>query len=151
MSEQESFQALKDFLETKPASLQALKYLKEKKEISIIIGDQLHCAVYQVGKKPVVEQRVAKDPDVEFKMNPSSVETLMKHPGQDVGELGIAVLKEVLAGNIGIRVVGSFFAILRNGYIDIIRQGGAGFLSFLGKHGLSSIPKITAKIKTLKR
>ena len=151
MSEDATFNKLKDFLESKPASIDALKHLKQHKEISLVIGGTLHCAVLQSGGQPQVERRKANDPDVEFRMKPESVDVLAASPGDDVGELGVLVIKEIIAGQIQIKVPGSFFNIMRNGYIDIIRQGGSRFMGFLAQHGLSSITKITSTIKKLKK
>ena len=128
----------------------SLKKLKKNKEISIIIGDNLNCAVYQSSGVPKVEQRAAVDPDVEFRIKPSSVDVITSNEGSDIGELGILVIKEVIAGQVQIKVPGSLFSIMKNGYLDIIRLGGSRFLGFLAQHGLSSFSKITSTIKKLK-
>jgi hypothetical protein len=98
----------------------------------------------------VVEKRPAKDPDVIFHILPESVETLNTRTKDEIGDIGVNILREVLAGNITIKVPGRFMNLLSRGYLDMIKQGGAPVMSFLAHHGLASIAKITAAIRKMK-
>lgn len=150
MTAEDSFQTLKNFFETRNASRQAMRTIKEGVEIGIVIGDLVDCALFRQGDQPVVEQRPAREPDVIFHIRPESVEVLNTRTKDEIGDIGVNILKEVLAGNISIKVPGRFMNLLSRGYLDMIKQGGAPVMSFLAHHGLASVAKITAAIRRMK-
>jgi hypothetical protein len=150
MTAQESFQTLKSFFESRNASRQALKSLKEGVEIGVVIGGSVDCALFRRGEQPVVEARSAENPDVIFHIQPESVEILSSQTKDEIADIGINIIREVLAGNIAIKVPGRFLNLLSNGYLDIVKQGGAPVMSYLAHHGLASIAKITATIRKMK-
>jgi hypothetical protein len=150
MSAEDSFQTLKRFFETRKAAGQALKAIKEGVEIGIVIGDVVECAVFRRGETPVIEHRAAQNPDVVFHIRPESVTILDERTKDEIGDIGVNVLKEVLAGNIRIKVPGRFLNLLSRGYLDMIRQGGTPVMGFLAQHGLASVSKITTAIKRMK-
>ncbi len=149
MSLDKAFLTLKEYLEQRPAAHQALRYLKPGVEIGIVVGRQLHCAVFYADGQPQVEQRAAQSPDVIFHIKPETVYVISNNAGTDVGDLGLAIFKEILAGHIGVQVPGSFMNILKNGYLDILKEGGAKVMAFLAQHGLTSITKITGFVRSL--
>jgi hypothetical protein len=151
MSANATFEKLKKYLESRPASQKALVHLKKGVEISVVIGHQIECALFNDGGRPHLEMRKAKNHDVVFYIKPETVEVLAQHPGDDVGELGIAVLKEYLAGGVRISVVGSVFGIMKNGYLNIIKEGGVTFTKFLATYGLTNVTKILSVIKNLRK
>ena len=151
MSATDSFSKLKSFLETQPASQKALRHLKPGVQIGIIIGHQIHCALYHVDKKPIFEQQQAKSPDVIFYIKPESVDILCKQPAEDVGEFGIEVLKEYLSGGVRIQIPGSLWAITKNGYLGMIAEGGQTLMKFLASHGIHNITKVLSTIRELKK
>ena len=146
-----SFEKLKYFLEHKPASQKAVRHLREGVEIGIVIGNQIDCALFSKDSAPILERRAANDPDVIFHISPESVDILSENPGNDVGDFGIALVKEALSGGVQIRIPGNMFSIARNGYISIIKEGGRKFASHLSIHGITGITKIMSVIKSLKK
>jgi hypothetical protein len=147
----ETFEKLKNYLETRPASKNAIRHLKEGVEISIVIGHQIQCALVNDKGTPRLEKRPPNTHDVIFFLKPESVDLLIQNPGEDVGELGIAVLKEYLSGGVRIQVVGSVFSIMRNGYLNIVKEGGVTFAKFLAGYGLTNVTKIISVIKGLRK
>ncbi|MGE3973640.1 MAG: hypothetical protein AB7F59_03850 [Bdellovibrionales bacterium] len=145
-----TFEKLKAFLESKPASQKSVKHLKKNVEVGVVIGNQIECAYFHRDGQPVLEERPAQKPDVIFYLKPETVEILCQHPGEDVGEFGIAVLKEYMAGGVRIKVPGSVLSITMNGYLGIVKEGGATFMKFLAMHGVSSLSKIASIVKNLK-
>jgi hypothetical protein len=77
--------------------------------------------------------------------------SLKEHPGEELGPLGVAVLREIVKGTIKVRVCGSIFGVLRNGYLTIIKDAGPDFANQLARYGFSGINKIMGLIKSLKR
>jgi hypothetical protein len=150
MAVKTTFEKLKTFLESKPASQKAIVHLKKNVEVGVVIGNQIECAYFHRDGAPVLEERPAKNPDVIFYLKPETVEILCQNTGEDVGEFGVAVLKEYMAGGVRIKVPGSLLAITMNGYLGIIKEGGATFMKFLAMHGVSSLSKIASIVKNLK-
>ena len=145
-----TFEKLRSFLETKEASRKAIRHLKNGVEIGVVIGNQIECAYFQNLGEPVFEQRPAKSPDVIFTIKPESVDILAKEKGEDVGELGIAILKEYLSGGVRIRAPGSIIALSTHGYLGIIKEGGVTFAKFLAQHGITNITKVMSAIRNMK-
>lgn len=151
MSAEDAFLTLKRFFESRQAARTAMSTVQEGVEIGIVIGDTIDCALFRQDDSPVVEQRPAKNPDVVFHIRPESVYVLANGTQDDIGEIGVNILKEVLAGSIQIRVPGRLMNIINRGYLDMIRKGGKPVTAYLARHGFSSVPKIVNTIKSMKR
>jgi hypothetical protein len=151
MTAHESFLTLKSFFETRQAAKQAIGAIKEGVEIGVVIGETVECAVFRQGTQPIVEERAAKSPDVVFHIRPESVEILSHKTKDEIGDIGVNVLKEVLAGNIKIKVPGKILNLMSRGYLDMIKQGGAPVAGFLARNGLANVSKIVSTIRAMKR
>jgi hypothetical protein len=141
---------LKTFFETRQAAKQAMSAIQEGVEIGVIIGGSVECSLFRQGAQPTIVDRPAKNPDVVFHIKPESIYVLNCQTKDEIGDIGVNVLKEILAGNIQIKVPGRFLNIISRGYLDMIRQGGAPVMSFLAQHGLSSVSKIVGTIKKMR-
>lgn len=150
MTAQDSFQTLKSFFESREAARQAMAAIKENVEIGIVIGGSVDCALFRRGDQPVVEQRPARNPDVIFHIIPESVEILSSKTKDQIGDIGVGVLKEILSGNIRVEVPGRLWNLMSNGYLDMIKKGGAPVTAFLARHGFSNVSKIFSTIKKLR-
>lgn len=150
MNADQYFEKLKAFIESSPATKAPMQYLKEGVEIGLVIADSLQLALHQENGLPVLEQRVARSPDVIFYLKPEAVDVLCAKPAEDTGQFGIAVVKEILAGSIRVTVPGPLFNLLKNGYLGIIRSGGEKFLTFLTQFGLTTFSKLPTLLKKLK-
>ena len=142
MSDQQAFEKLKDFFENRKACRLAAEPLKKGVEIGVVINDVVDCSFFKDGEDPRFEKRSAKNPDVVFYIAPDAIEALVAHETDDVGELGIAVAKQYLSGSVKIKVKGSIFSLLTNGYLGVIKSGGMSFTRFLAGHGLNGLGKI---------
>ena len=150
MSEDETYQTLKAYLETEEVAHQALRHLKEGVEVAVVIGERVEAAVGWRDAKVYVERRAAHKPDVLFHVVPETVYVLKNTRVHDVGDFGVAVFKEILAGNIRVKFPGSLLSFSRNGYLNILKEGGQKVMDFLAEKGLTGllkIQKVIAKIK----
>jgi hypothetical protein len=150
MSAQDAFQTLKNYFENRVASRQVIGCLKPGVEIGINIGDQIDCALFAKDGLVVVEERAAQSPDFIFSIRPESVYVLNNQPSEDVPDIAIAVLKEMLAGNISVRFLGNLGAIAKNGYMDILKLGGSRVMSFLTMHGMIGVSTLMSSIKKMR-
>ena len=144
------FQILKDFLESKNASRKAVNCLKSGVEIQIVIEPETVCAFFSEQGEPKVERRVADSPDVEFRLTPGALERLSQKPADDMGAFGIEVVKEYIKGDVRIRVLGSAFSMLKNGYIKIIKEAGPTFFKFIAENGVNNLSKLPDIFKKLR-
>ncbi len=151
MSADDAFMKLKDYFESRPAAKTALGALREGVEIGLNIGGIVDCALYQKAGQPFVERRAAVNPDLVFNIRPESIDVLCGQLSDDIADIGIAVFKEILAGSIQINLVGSFLNFIRNGYLEIIKRGGARFSTYLATVGFTTFGKITAAIKKMRK
>jgi hypothetical protein len=151
MSAQESFQTLKSFFENGRAARQSLAFLKEGVEIGIVIGQTVECALFKRDGVPVIEERAAQNPDVIFYVRPETVEILSIRTKDEVGDVGVNVLKEIFAGNIEVKVPGRLTKLLKHGYIQVMASGGTQVNEFLKRHGYDGVLKILNMIKQMRR
>ncbi|MCB0340883.1 MAG: hypothetical protein H6626_10660 [Pseudobdellovibrionaceae bacterium] len=150
MNYDEVFTQLKKFLESKPASTHAISKLSAGEEIQLIVDDHLNLALFNKAGQPLLEQRLANKPNVEFKLSTEAVRTLLAQPGDNMADFGIAVVKQIVEGEVKIRICGSVLAVLRKGYLKIILEAGPDFTKYLASRGLKGAGKITSLIKGLK-
>jgi len=150
VSTAEAFQVVHTFFTTKPAPKDALRHLKRGHEIRLLLEGRTECALLFEAGQVVVEQRPCSKADVEFTIGSESIRLLTSHPGDSVGQLGVDIVKEIIAGNVKVRVCGSILNVLSGGYLGIIGSGGPEFMTYLATHGLTSLGKITALIRSLK-
>jgi hypothetical protein len=150
MTDQQVFEQLKDFFENRTACRLASEPLGKNVEIGIVINDKTECAFFKKDGVPKFEMRPAKSPDVIFYLGPDAVAPIVNSETDDVGELGIVIAKQYLAGTVKMKVKGSMFSLLTNGYLGVIKAGGMSFAKFLGSHGLSGLGKIKDFIGTMR-
>lgn len=151
MSDQQAFERLKEFFETRPACVVAADPLRQNVEIGFVINEAIQCAFFKDDQKPRFEKRPAKNPDVMFYIQPDAIETLVNNPSDDIGELGIAIAKCYLAGTVRIKVTGGMISLLTNGYLGVIKSGGLSFAKFLAGHGVTGLGKIKDVIQNLRK
>ena len=147
---QSEYETIKTFLEEKPASQKAVQCLKLGTEIGLRINNSELFTYLNLNNEPNVNPLPPKNHDVEFDISSVAVNKLKTLPATDMGDFGIEVVKMVLLGEIKIKVVGSMFAMVKNGYLKIIKEAGPSFLSFLGKNGVNSLAKIPQIFKNLR-
>ena len=150
MTPDEAFLLLKDFFTEREAPRIALGNLRENLEVGLIIGDMVPCTIFRQGKMVIVERREALNPDFIFRLEPQTVTILAQTP-DDIAEIGLAILKEILAGDIHLSMPGGLLSVLRGGYIDVITSGGAPVMKMLGHAGLNSPAKIVGFFRKLRR
>ncbi len=151
MSFEEAFQITHNFFTSKPACKDSLRHLKKGHEIRLFLDDRVECSLFFEAGQVVLEQRPSPKADVEFRLSPEAIRILDNLPGDSVAQLGINIIKEVIAGNVKIRVCGSLLRVLSGGYLAIITSGGPEFMTYLASHGLTNIGKITQLIRSLKK
>jgi hypothetical protein len=142
MTDHQAFADLKKFFEERPVCARAADPLRKNVEIGIVLNETTECTFFKEGDKPRFEMRPANSPDVVFYLSPDAVRSLVNDSSEDIGELGMNVVKNYLAGNVKIKVKGSMISLLTNGYLGVIKSGGMSFAKFLASHGVTGLSKI---------
>ncbi len=157
MSHIKFFSEVKNYLETKPASHKLFSYLSDDVEIGITIEERIECSYFKQkntqSSLPALENRPPRKPDVVFLFSADAIETLLKHPGDDLGEWILEVLKLSMAGQVKVQVPGPLPRLLVAGYVQALRGCYKTLRPFLMSHGVNSltkIPEIISKLKSMK-
>ena len=148
---EKSFLTLKNFFESRASVAQALRLLESGVEIGVVIGDSIDCALAVRDGKPQLERRPARSPDVTFSIRPETVELLSERTQDDLGDIGVNLMKEMLAGNVSMRVDANVLDLLRRGYLRVATAGGPAVYAFLDRHGLTNVSGIVSTIKKMRQ
>lgn len=149
MTVDNSFEVLCQFFRERRAPKRALAALREGVEIGIRIGGQLECAVFRREDEIFVERREAIHPDFIFSVNPETVIILAQQTTDDIGNIGLAVFKEMLTGSVHVTMPGGLFSVLRNGYLEVVATGGPAVAAYLAQVGLNSPTRVIHFLKNL--
>lgn len=148
MGHEEILQALRE-LAAKPVFAKALSHLKSPTELALRMDDRVEFALFMKNNAVHVEERTAKA-DVEFSFNAEALRQLGPHPGDQLASFGIAVMEQILAGQMKIRVRGSLWQLATGGYVQIVLAAGPELLSYLARHGLTNTSKIINLMRSFK-
>ena len=116
-----------------------------------MIGDSIECALTLAEGKPHLERRSARSPDVVFSIRPETVDLLSERTKDDIGDIGVNVLKEMVAGNVSVRVEANVLDLLRRGYLRLVNVAGPAVTEFVGRHGMSNVSDIVNTIKKMRQ
>lgn len=96
----------------------------------------------------------AKDPQVVFRMTPKAAEGVLSDSSDDIGAIGVGIVKRVVssdpADRIQIRIKAGFLTLFSKGYFGVITAGGGAFAAFLASRGLNGLGAIKAALKKAK-
>ncbi len=148
---EKSFLMLKNFFETRSAVSKALGLLESGVEIGVVIGDSIDCALTIRDRSPQLERRAARSPDVVVSIRPETVELLSERTKDDISEIAVNILKEMLAGNVSVRVEANVLDLFRRGYLRVASSGGPAVTAFLARHGLDNVSSIMNTIKKMRQ
>ncbi len=128
------------------------------------LRDGITIAIHLDGKGPVtltkqngsavVLKEVPQKPDMSFWIPGPGIQTLTAVTSEEVGEVGIEILKLMAHSDPAYRVVAKVhigpFDLLRHGYFSVLPLGGPTFMKFLGNMGFNGIGKIKDAISKMR-
>lgn len=134
----------------------ALGTLNTDAEIGIVIADVVECTLRKEATAPVLEQRPANNPDVVFYIRPETVYVLAHQTKDELSDISLNVFKEILAGNIVVKVPGNLLDLAQSSSLDILKRAGPPINSWAARLGLAPlvdavVPKIVSTFKQLRR
>lgn len=151
--EDQSFNELKAFFDREVCQ-RATKPLRDGIEIAIHVGEGSARTLTKINDRVSVEPRPPKSPDMTFRVTPKGVERLIELQTEDIGEIGVQILKLMTSSTndekLTAKVHIGIFNILRNGYLGVLPLGGPTVMKFLAAKGFTGIGKIKDALSRLK-
>lgn len=132
----------------------ATKPLRNGVQIAVTIGKEGPFNLHKDGDKMAVSAEAPASPDMTFHLPERALNELASVHTEDIGEVGVAILKLMAHGDPKMRMsakvhIGAF-TLLRNGYLGVLPLGGPGVMKFLASKGLTNIGKIKDALGRLK-
>jgi len=102
----------------------------------------------------LVDETPLKSPDMTFWIGKKGVQELSAMKTEDIGEIGVAIMKLMLSEDPDKRLtskvhIGSL-QLLTHGYLGVLPLGGSTVMKFLASKGFSSIGKIKDAISKIR-
>lgn len=140
----QGFELLTTFF-SRPACQRATEPLRKGTEIAIIVDGQAAC-LRRTKEGMAVEKSASENPDMTFTLSSSVLKTLVDHPTEDIGEIGIGIVKAITHAEpeqrMGVKVHIGPLDLFLHGYLGVLPLGGASLMKFLASKGLTGISKI---------
>jgi hypothetical protein len=135
-----SFDALKRFIETAPASRLATRPLGQPAEVAILLDGDPPARFTMESGSPQLLPEPARDPDFTLSLPEKAVQQLTTLGSEDVGEYGVAFFGLLLSSDHDLKVRAHINAatsrLLGRGYLSVLASGGAKVAWWLMKNGV---------------
>lgn len=146
------FEALKKFF-GREVCQKATKPLSTGAEMAVEIGDA-HCTLRREKEALIVVNSPCAKPDLSFNLSLEALRALDAEPTEDVGEMGVVLLKQMVNATpemrMGAKVHIGVFDLLRKGYLSVLPLGGPAVMKFMASKGLTSMGKIKEAVQKMK-
>lgn len=158
MPTKDAFESTLDLLQSffqRPVAQTGTRPLRDGVEIALYLEDQGPVTlVKQNGQALVLNHAPQKKPDMTFHIPCEAAKTLSGLSTDDVGEVGVEILKLMAHSDPAHRVTAKVhigaFDLLRNGYLGVIPLGGPTVMKFLASKGFNNIGKIRDAISRMR-
>ena len=132
----------------------ATQPLKNGIEIAIHLPDHSPFTLSKKEGKISIQENTPKAPDMSFWIGNKGVRELTALKTEDIGAIGITIIKLMLAEDPDLRLkskvhIGTF-QLITHGYLSVLPLGGPTVMKFLATKGFSSIGKIKDAISHLR-
>ena len=108
----------------------------------------------KTGGKNQIRDGAAEDAQLLFTLSPQAAAEILSDPATDIGEIGVNIMRLVVAGDANRRITvkfrAGFLSLFAKGYLGVVAAGGGAFASYLASRGLSGMGAIKAALKKLK-
>jgi len=144
---------------TRDIAEQAAKTIADGAEVQLNVqtsGAELLEEFYftRVAGKNEIRTGSAPSPQLIFLLTPKAAEQVLNDPAQDVGTIGINLLKLIASPDANLRISfkikTGFFDLFNKGYFGVLATGGHQFAGYLASIGLSGIGTIKNVLKNHK-
>ena len=150
---EEHFGLVREFF-SRDVCIRGTKPLRDRIEIAIFVDDRGPLTLTKEGGAPKVIQSAPHSADLTFWVPLSALKEIDANKTNDLGELGVAILKLMTHSDPNTRIKAKvhigLFEFLRGGYLGVLPLGGTTVMKYLASHGLTGIGKIKDAIAKLR-
>jgi len=105
------------------------------------------------GGKNQIVATPAQSPHLVFTLTPSAAEQVLSDPSDEIGAIGINIMKLVTSPDanrrVSVKLKAGFITLFTQGYFGVITTGGGAFASFLASKGLNGMGAIKSALKKM--
>ncbi len=148
MTHDEALAALQSLVE-KPVFSTALTHISGR-ELALSFEGRVDFALFLKDGKATAVERTAKNCDVEFIFKAEALRQLGAHDGQHLASFGIAVMEQILAGHLKIRVRSNAWRLATGGYLQLVLAAGPELMTYLARHGITNTKKIIDLMRSIR-
>lgn len=128
--------------------------LKEGVAFAIYVDHAGPVTMVKKGNRMTVVDEAPTEPDITAEIPGAALEELLKQKTEEVGELGVALLKAMSDADaqkkIRVKVHIGLLTFVFHGYFGILPLGGPTVMKFLSEKGFTSLSKIKEAISALR-
>jgi hypothetical protein len=139
---------------TRPAAQEGTQSLSDGAQIEIKI-DQATFTLTRAQKKNQISLGAASSPQLRFELTPKAATELLDDPSDDLGEIGVKMLKLVASPDperkIHLKIEAGFLTLFTKGYFGILKAGGGPLANYLASRGLGGMNAIKAAFKNRRK
>jgi hypothetical protein len=110
-------QRIKNYLENRPAIIEALSFLNEGVEVAFCVHGVHSGVVYRRGDKNIVEFRPYHNSIITFEFTVAGANQLLAQSGIELNNVFLFFLRQILAGSIRYQLGNNYSALFTSGYI----------------------------------
>lgn len=97
----------------------------------------------------------AEDPQIIFVMTPRAAEEILSDPAQDVGTIGVNIIKLILSSDanrrVAIKLKSGFMTLFTKGYFGVLTKGGSAVFSYMASKGFGGMSAIKNAVKKMRQ
>jgi hypothetical protein len=132
---------------SRPVAQAAAASLSEGAEMEFRIpladnGEEIFAFRRQGGRNEI-RSGPAAAPQVSFRVPLRAAENILAETSEEIGEIGVHILKQLLSGDpetrVRFKIRAGFLGLWSKGYFGVVAAGGTKFASFLASKGLTGI------------
>lgn len=123
-------------------------------QLAIFVGEHGPFTIEKAEDQAICRSDAPTAPEMTIHVPAKAFEQLCRSDTQEVGEVGVEIIKLMLHSDPNFRIRAKvhigLFGLLTNGYLAILPLGGGAVMKFLASSGLTSMEKIKTAIERFK-
>lgn len=130
----------------------AARSLHDDVEIEFHVANEVFTFIKVAGRNQI-KPSAAKTPQLVFSLTPVAAEAILTDPSDEIGTIGLNILKLIVSQDevrkVNVRFTAGFLTLFYKGYLGVLATGGGQVASFLTSKGLNGLSAVKAFIKKM--
>jgi len=110
-------------------------------------GDPWH--VIAVDDVVCLRHGPAPDPDFAFCFTHEAIDALASVEG-GIGDVAVRLFDLILEGEVGFRIIASFWRLIRHGHLRLVLEGGPKVVAYGAQHGIRTLGQLAAFVRQIR-